>query len=125
MAIVAGICIGLAFAVGVSCSREPRLGTATEFTVNLTVQPDQRPRTLAQAADLLLAAMPPESKARFAATERRDLIVYHHGLGKLIRNEFGLWKDNPELLTNCHAIHPDDASMVIITAAWQKVQTQK
>jgi hypothetical protein len=110
--------------VGGGCHREVESSTPTDFPVNLSVPEQQRPKTLEQAVDMLLSAMPPESMAKFAATSNNDLILYHHGLGTLIRNEYGLWKGNNELLTNCHAKVPDDASMVIIKAAWQKARTK-
>ena len=54
------------------------------------------------------------------------------GLGQYIRNRFGLWKGNEELLRSCseHAEkvgrprlgqHPDDASATIIDALWERL----
>jgi len=58
-------------------------------------------------------------------------MIFHFGLGNHIRNEFGLWRDNKELLKSLNRevsdpylveilmMHPDDASMEIIKAAWR------
>lgn len=63
-------------------------------------------------------------KAKVKASKKEDLILFHHGWGTSIRNEFGLWRGNEELMRDCHADHPDDASMVIIEAVWQRLQSQ-
>jgi len=59
-------------------------------------------------------------------TPKEDLILHHFGLEAYIRNEFGLWQGNRELLEACCGkglgIHPDDASSVIIKALWKKLQ---
>jgi len=49
---------------------------------------------------------------------KEDLIRFHHAWGTGMRNEFGLWGGNKELLASCGStdMHPDDASMVIIEA---------
>jgi len=80
------------------------------------------PRTVDEAATRILADMKGADKTRVRETKREDLIFFHHGWGTGIRNEFGLWKGNTNLLADCHAHHPDDASMVIIEAVWQRLQ---
>ena len=80
------------------------------------------PRTVDEAATRILADMKGADKTRVRETKREDLIFFHHGWGTGIRNEFGLWKGNTNLLADCHAQHPDDASMVIIEAVWQRLQ---
>jgi hypothetical protein len=66
--------------------------------------------------------MEKSDKARLRDTKKEDLILFHHGWGTGIRNGFGLWGDNTNLMTDCRAQHPDDASMVIIEAVWQSLQ---
>lgn len=58
--------------------------------------------------------------------KENDLILSHAGTGMGIRNSFGLWADNKELLYDCGGgfIHTDDASSVIIGALWEKLQIQ-
>ncbi|MHA1918479.1 MAG: DUF6794 domain-containing protein, partial [Promethearchaeota archaeon] len=42
-----------------------------------------------------------------------------------VRNEFGLWQGNDELLKSCAKkdplIHPDDVSSIIIEELWKKL----
>ncbi len=60
------------------------------------------------------------------ATPRDELINHHLGLGSYIRNEFGLWQEESELL---HSLtpgsspeDPDDASLTILEALWTRLQ---
>ena len=80
------------------------------------------PKTVDEAVTRLLADMKDADKARVRDTKKEDLIIFHHGWGTGIRNEFGLWRGNTNLMADCHAQHPDDASMAIIEAVWQKLQ---
>ncbi len=56
-----------------------------------------------------------------------QLSSLHFSLGNYIRNEFGLWGSDEELLKACcpdsSLQNPDDASMVIIKALWWKLQS--
>jgi len=82
------------------------------------------PRTVDEAVTRLLAGMSNADKERFRAEKKDDLIKFHHGWGTGIRNRFGLWGGNDALMADCHADHPDSASMVIIEAVWQKLQKE-
>ncbi|MBL8394611.1 MAG: hypothetical protein JNK99_07665 [Candidatus Accumulibacter sp.] len=50
----------------------------------------------------------------------------HFGLGMWIRNSLGLWKGNDELMQAIkernQSIHPDEASMVIVEAVWERLR---
>jgi hypothetical protein len=80
------------------------------------------PKTVDEAVTRLISGLNDEEKARVRDTKKDDLISFHHGWGTGIRNEFGLWRGNTNLMAACHADHPDDASMVIIEAVWQRLQ---
>lgn len=80
------------------------------------------PKTVEEAVDHILAKMKDEDKSLVRRTPQTDLIRFHHGWGTGIRNSFGLWGRNPELLEACGGGHPDDASMVIIEAVWERLQ---
>jgi hypothetical protein len=82
------------------------------------------PITLDQAVTRLLDDMDDAEKKAVRDTKKEDLILFHHGLGTGIRNEFGLWRGNTNLLADCHSENPDGASMVIINAVWQRLQNQ-
>ena len=79
----------------------------------------------------IVARLDADSKARLRATPKDDLIIYHHGWGTGIRNEYRLWS-NQALLASCAEkagytdpdIHPDSASMLIIEAVWEAVVAQ-
>jgi hypothetical protein len=89
------------------------------------------PRTLNEAVDRLARMLSHTEKEEIAALTEGDLIGLHFGLGMWIRNDFGLWQDNRDLLRDCQRIKcgdagdspegcllidPDDASMMIIRA---------
>lgn len=85
------------------------------------------PRTLAQAVDGIIDEVDPEELAQVRASQRKDLIRYHMGWGMGIRNGLGLWRGNQALLRSAcgdEACHPDDASMRIIEAVWERLQQQ-
>lgn len=55
-------------------------------------------------------------------TPEEDLISLHFSWGLNIRNEFGLWEGNDELIKSCGEIEPDGASGTIIDAVWRALQ---
>lgn len=85
------------------------------------------PRSCDEAVDWLIEALGESSKIKIKETPREALIRYHHGLGRAIRNNFGLWRENYELLESCMQIrphqdfHPDTVSMIIIEKTWEKL----
>ena len=85
---------------------------------------DSWPRTVKAAVSNILSTMSNKDKDILKKTKKEDLIKFHHGLGTGIRNEFGLWKGNEELLISAcgKPCHPDEASMVIIEAVWIELQ---
>ena len=83
------------------------------------------PRTIEQAVAEIIADSNPEDMAEVRATKRKDLIKYHMGWGMGIRNSLGLWRGNNALLLSAcdgKPCHPDDASMKIIEAVWDRLQ---
>ena len=50
------------------------------------------------------------------------LIIYHHSLGRWIRNNMGLWSNNSDLLKACNCKHPDSASTVILEAFHKRLR---
>jgi len=57
-----------------------------------------------------------EDLRRFFSCNPRDLIQYHHSLGRYIRNKYHMW----ELVIPGEA-HPDDTSMEVIELVWRTV----
>ncbi len=85
------------------------------------------PKTVDEAVERLMAEISEEDKKTLMNTPERELIQYHFGLGMYIRNEFGLWQGNTDLLESCcgggYYQEPDEASSVIIKALWERLKT--
>lgn len=83
------------------------------------------PKTIEEAVDLLISSLSEEQRQEFMNMPEEKLDTLHFTLGMYIRNTFGLPVRNPELFAACCPgwfQHPDDASSVIIEAAWKKLQ---
>lgn len=84
------------------------------------------PATIDEAVDRLINgladALSEKDSSKIAKMDDEDLVLLHHTLGRWIRNNFGLWgRNHPELMDDCisrgcSSGHPDDASMMIMTA---------
>lgn len=107
---------------GIACFRIPieaaLFGTRhvqleTEFPNVMMVEPDW-PTSVEQAVKLLASEMTEKDKIAFSLLRHRDMSSYHFGFGTYIRNRFGLWRGNDELLKSTGCKHPDDASSVIL-----------
>ena len=85
------------------------------------------PKTLDAAVIEIVSLLSDEGKKTVRETRKRDLIRFHHGWGTGIRNEFGLWRGNRELLESAcggKPCHPDNASMIIIESVWKALQKE-
>ena len=80
------------------------------------------PKTVKEAVDILDHIMTDEEKHNIKNKTHEELVDFHFGLGQAIRNEFGLWNENYELIADSKAKDADEASMVIIKALWDKLQ---
>ena len=83
---------------------------------------EKYPITIDASVRALLSLVPSEELTKITQMAEDDLINLHFGLGQWIRNNFGLWAENPELMQATGAHDPDDASGVIIKALWQQLQ---
>jgi hypothetical protein len=85
-------------------------------------------KTGSEAVDLLVAILPLKDRTIIASMDENDLIDLHFSLGAYVRNEFGLWSGNDDLLKDCRKIadepslHPDSASSVIIEELWKRLR---
>jgi hypothetical protein len=86
--------------------------------------PEKWPTTLADAVAYIKIGLSEDDKRLLRETTKEDLIKFHMGWGMAIRNGFGLWRGNDELIESAcgKGCHPDDASMVIIEAVWAALQ---
>ncbi|MDQ7793251.1 MAG: DUF6794 domain-containing protein [bacterium] len=88
-------------------------------------QEGQWPRTVHAAVERLLTLLSDQGKQAVRdVSDEWDLDLFHFGLGMFVRNSFGLWQGNIELLNSCGGagMHPDTASMVIIRALWERLR---
>ena len=89
-----------------------------------SIESKQWPKTVDDAVDLIIAHMSEEEKEELRGMSKKGLLTLHHELGMCIRNSFGLWEGNTELLESCGspAMKPDSASAVMIRAVWRRLQ---
>ncbi len=84
------------------------------------------PKTVKEAVKRLLSELSDRDKLAIRNSLEENLIMFHLGLGNYIRNDFGLWRKNEELLRDClpeaKEPNPDDSSSVIIKALWRSLQ---
>ncbi len=100
----------------------PRFATAQEDLLG----PDTWPTTVDSVVTDLIARLSPQDKERIQNTPRKDLILFHHGWGTGIRNYYGLWRGNRQLIESAcgKPCHPDDASQIIIEKVWETLRKQ-
>jgi len=85
------------------------------------------PKTVDEAVQRLIANVPLKVKSEMAKMEESELIDLHFSFGAFIRNQFGLWSGNEDLLNDCRKVsgnptlHPDDASTEIIRSLWKRL----
>jgi hypothetical protein len=92
---------------------------------NMTETGEKRanwPESVDEAVDIFLSRLSNEEKEHLSKTPQQNLIKFHYGLGSRIRNDFGLWAGNTQLLLACGKNHPDDASQEILEQVWIKLQ---
>jgi hypothetical protein len=82
------------------------------------------PKTLDEAVKICLLTMTPEEKKAIKNTSEENLIMFHMGWAMNIRNEFGLWKGNQDLIESCGEYEADGASIVIVQTVWEELNRQ-
>ena len=76
----------------------------------------------------MISVMSLKDRTRIASMDEGDLIDLHFSLGAYVRNEFGLWSGNDDLLNDCRQMsgitfmHPDDAAAFIIGELWERLR---
>ena len=74
--------------------------------------------TVPEMAQVVIEDMTPQDHADMAALTFDELITLHMGVGREIRNAFGLWiEGNPNVRD-----HADDTSMEVLELVWTKVR---
>ena len=91
---------------------------------------DKLPETVDEAVDAFMNEMSTKEKFQFANIKDYDPVFYHFSLALYVRNNYGLWQEGSPLLEDCckvagdQALHVDDASHVIVKAAWEKIKAE-
>lgn len=81
------------------------------------------PTTLDECMAALKETLEPEEQMKFIKFTEEDLIQYHFGLGRWIRNTWGLWSGGPlkKHMESLGFTHPDDMSASIIKEFWNRM----
>ena len=85
-------------------------------------------KTVKEAVDLLIELLPLKDRTIIANMTIGELISLNSTLGAYIRNKFGIFVGNKELLESCRwwskdqNLHPEQAPMVIIKELWQQLR---
>lgn len=82
------------------------------------------PCSLDDAIKICILTMTAQAKSELKNTSEQNLIMSHFGWAVNMRNEFGMWQGNDELIKSCHSGNPDEASMVIVKAVWRALNRQ-
>ena len=86
------------------------------------------PRSVGEAVEKLISELPLRYAAKIAKMNGRDLSALHATIGPYVRDNFGLWRGNDQLMESCRMLndhdylHIDSASMTIIGALWEKLK---
>jgi hypothetical protein len=81
------------------------------------------PKTVDEAVTLLKSQLTPADREYILRTPREHVQAQlHMSLGLRIRNGFGLWGGNQQLMKSCGVTHPDSCSGIIIDKLWDAVR---
>jgi hypothetical protein len=86
------------------------------------------PKTVGEAVKRLISEMPLKDKVTVANMAESELSLLHTNIGEYIRDEFGLWSGNQDLMTSCcffakkEKVHEDEASLIIIRELWKRLR---
>jgi hypothetical protein len=87
------------------------------------------PRSVTQVVDRIVKDITPEFRKTLLKTRREDLVQFQHGWGTGIRDSLCLWAGNNDQLIRSacdgELCHPEDASMAIMEAVWDRLHTVK
>ncbi len=83
---------------------------------------DNFPKTVDAAVRTLRGLVASDELAKITLLAEDDLVTLHFGLGQWVRNYFGLWEGNPELIIATGAEDADGASEVIVRELWLELR---
>ncbi len=82
------------------------------------------PKTVEEAIDRLMAKLSLKEKVNIAKMDKLDLDVLNMTIGPYIRDEFGLFEGNKQLLESCrilsgrNQLHMDVVPLIITRLLW-------
>jgi len=82
------------------------------------------PKTVDAAVRTLRGLVASDELEKITLLVEDDLVTLHFGLGQWVRNYFGLWEGNPDLINATGAEDADGASGVIIRALWLELRAE-
>ena len=86
------------------------------------------PKTVDESVKRLTSELSLKDKTTIANMAEVELSVLHNSIGEYIRNAFGLWAGNNDLMTSCRFfakrdnLSEDEASSIIIRELWKKLR---
>lgn len=86
------------------------------------------PKTVGGAVNRLISELALKDKTTLANMAEVELSTLHTTLGEYIRNEYGLWSGNSDLLTSCcfiakkDKVSEDEASSIIVRELWKRLR---
>ncbi len=86
------------------------------------------PRSVDEAVDRLISELPLKDRVSIAKMNKRELSAIHATLGSHIREQFGFWRGNEELMESCRIRSGRDkfdvatGSAIIIDTMWARLR---
>ena len=84
-------------------------------------QDTKEPRTIEEAAEMLIELLSEDQRELLRNWKREDLPLLHFSLGLFVRNKFRLWERQEDFVWPSGCILPDDCAEKIIERAWEKL----
>ncbi len=84
------------------------------------------PKDLDDAFAELKKMLPPALLEEMGRRTEEEMILYHHGLGTWLRNNWGLWAGSrlARYFNGRGVEHPDDMSGIILTSFWRHIHSR-
>lgn len=84
------------------------------------------PKDLDDAIRMLKKNLSANDMQQLKRIPESKMALYHHGFGRMLRNEWGLWKKSrlAEWFNEQGVHHADDMSSTILTSLWRQVHKE-
>ena len=82
------------------------------------------PKTVDKAAEAFINNLQKDDIEFIKNVSREDGFYLGISMGRTIRNSFGLWNGNEELIKDSNETHPDDVSSIILDKIWEKLNPE-